>query len=125
MTIDDKIRDEKLQYDINREAVMISALSSAKIDKYEHLTDEAMLPSDQRETIEQAKFAQSLLRKAFEKQTKPNQVGAIKSLGLSNRKEKNKEIEGIFPQNLIKDFVCAKLKEIVSLQHIKICWWAI
>ena len=121
MTIDDKIRDEKLQYDINREAVMISALSSAKIDKYEHLTDEAMLPSDQREIIEQAKFAQSLLRKAFEKQTKPNQVGAIKSLGLSNRKEKNKEIEGIFPQNLIKDFVCAKLKEIVSLQHIKIC----
>ena len=38
MTIDDKIRDEKLQYDINRKAAKISALSSGKIDKYEHLT---------------------------------------------------------------------------------------
>ena len=35
MTIDDKIRDEKLQYDINREAKKISALQSGKIDKYE------------------------------------------------------------------------------------------
>ena len=38
MTIDDKIKDEKLQYDINREAAKISAISSGKIDKYEHLT---------------------------------------------------------------------------------------
>ena len=34
MTIDDKIRDEKLQYDINREAAKIPVLSSAKIDKH-------------------------------------------------------------------------------------------
>ena len=40
MTIDDKIRDAKLKYDINREAAQISALSSAKIDKYEYLTGE-------------------------------------------------------------------------------------
>ena len=40
MTIDDKIRIEKLQYDINREAAKISALSSGKIDKYEYFTDE-------------------------------------------------------------------------------------
>ena len=40
ITIDDKIRDEKLQYDIKREAVEISALSSGKIDKYEYLTGE-------------------------------------------------------------------------------------
>ena len=53
MTIDDKIRDEKLQYDINREAAKISALSSRKIDKYEYLTDEEILPSDQRRVIEQ------------------------------------------------------------------------
>ena len=46
MTIDDKIRDEKLQYDINKEAAKISPLSSGKIDKYEYLTDEEMLPSD-------------------------------------------------------------------------------
>ena len=40
MTIDDKIRDAKLKYDINREAAQISALSSVKIDKYEYLTGE-------------------------------------------------------------------------------------
>ena len=40
ITIDDKIRDEKLQYDIKREAVEISALSSGKVDKYEYLTGE-------------------------------------------------------------------------------------
>ena len=38
MAIDDKIKDEKLQCDINREATKISALSSGKIDKYEYLT---------------------------------------------------------------------------------------
>ena len=37
MTIKDQIKDEKLQYDINREAAEISALSSGKIDKYEYL----------------------------------------------------------------------------------------
>ena len=35
MASDDKINYEKLQYDINREAAKISALSSRKIDKYE------------------------------------------------------------------------------------------
>ena len=44
MTIDDKIRIEKLQYDINRQAAKISALSSGKIDKYEYLTLEEILP---------------------------------------------------------------------------------
>ena len=43
MTIDDKIRDEKLQYDVDREVVKILALSSGKIDKYEYLTDEETL----------------------------------------------------------------------------------
>ena len=37
MTIEDRIKDEKLQYDINREAAKISALSSGKLDKYEYL----------------------------------------------------------------------------------------
>ena len=49
MTIDDKIRDEKLQYDFNREATKISALSPGKID--------------QRRVIEQVKFAYSPLGK--------------------------------------------------------------
>ena len=48
MIIDDKIRDEKLQYDINREEPKISALSSGKIDKYEYLTGKEILPSNQR-----------------------------------------------------------------------------
>ena len=45
MTINDPIRDEKLQYDINREAAKISAFSSGKIDKYEYLTGEDILTS--------------------------------------------------------------------------------
>ena len=70
IAIDDKIRDEKLQYDINREAAKISALSSGKIDKYEYLTGEQILRFNQRQIIEQAKFAYSPYGKAFEKQTK-------------------------------------------------------
>ena len=70
MTIDDKIRDEKLQYDINWEAGKLSALSSGKIDKYKYLTGEEILPSNQRQIIDQAKFSYSPLGKAFEKQTK-------------------------------------------------------
>ena len=47
MTTDDKIRNEKLQYDINREAGKISALLWGKIDKYEFLTGKEILQSDQ------------------------------------------------------------------------------
>ena len=70
MTIEDQIRDEKLQYDINREAAKISALSSGKIDKYEYLTGEEILSSNQQQIVEQAKFTYSPLGEAFEKQTK-------------------------------------------------------
>ena len=70
MTIEDQIKDEKLQYDINREAAKISALSSGKVDKYEYLTCEEILPSNQQQIIQQAKFAYSPLRKALEKQIK-------------------------------------------------------
>ena len=47
MTPEDQIKDKKLQYDNNREATKISALSSGKIDKYEYLTGEDILPSNQ------------------------------------------------------------------------------
>ena len=70
MTIDDKIKDEKLQYDFNRKAAKISALLSCKIDKYEYVTGEETLPSDQSKIIEQVKFICSPLDKAFKKQTK-------------------------------------------------------
>ena len=52
MTINDQIRDEELQYDISREAAKISALSSGKIDKYEYLTGEEILPLDHQQIIE-------------------------------------------------------------------------
>ena len=70
MTFEDQIKDGKLQYDINREAAKISALSSGKIDKYEYLTGEEILPSNQQQIIQQAKFTYSPLEKALEKQTK-------------------------------------------------------
>ena len=85
MTIEDQIKGEKLQYGINREAAKISALSSGKIDKYEYLTGEEILRSNQQQIIEQAKFTYSPLGKAFEKQTKAikhqgeKQVDALKS----------------------------------------------
>ena len=47
MTIDHQIKNEKLQYDINREAAEISSLSSGKIGKYEYLTGKEILPSNQ------------------------------------------------------------------------------
>ena len=70
MTIDDQIKSEKLQYDINREAAKISALSSGKFDKYEYLTGEEILSSNKQQITEQAKFSYSPLGKAFEKQIK-------------------------------------------------------
>ena len=70
MTIDDMIRDEKLQCCINREAAKISALPSRKIDKYEYLTGEEILLPDPSRAIEQAKFTYSALPKALEKQIK-------------------------------------------------------
>ena len=59
MTTDDQIEDEKLQDDINREAAKISALSSDKIGKCEYLTGEEILPSNQKQIIEKAKFTYS------------------------------------------------------------------
>ena len=86
MAIDDQIRDEQLQYNINKEAVKILALSSGKINKYEYLTDEQILPSNQKQLIEQGKFTYSSLGKAFEKQINTiedrgqNQFNTLKSL---------------------------------------------
>ena len=65
MIIDDKVRDEKLQYGNNREAAKMSTVSSGKIDKYEYLTGEEILPSDQRRVREQAKFTYFPLGKSF------------------------------------------------------------
>ena len=96
MTINDQIRDEKMQCDVNREAAKISALSSGKIHKYEYLTGQDMLPSNQQQIIEQAKFIYSPLGKAFEKQIKTiedqgkKQVDALENL---KPKEETKPVE--------------------------------
>ena len=124
MTIEDQIRDKKLEYDINREAAKISALSAGKIDKYEYLTDEEILPSNQQQIIEQAKFTYSPLGKAFEKQAK-----TIKDQGEKQIKtieeESNKQIKNIknkSPDKTIKtieydpndDPIISKQKEIYN-----------
>ena len=71
MTINGQIRDEKLQYDINREAAKISALSSGKIRKYEYLIGEDILSSNQQQIIEQANLLFSF-RKSLWKTNKNN-----------------------------------------------------
>ena len=92
MTIEDQIKDEKLQYDINREAAKISALSSGKLDKYEYLTGEEIFPSNQQQITQQAKFNYSPLGKAIEKQIKTikdqgeKQVVALESLKVPDKK---------------------------------------
>ena len=49
MTIDGKVRDKKIQYDIIREAAKTSPLPCRKIGKYEYLAGEEILPSNQRQ----------------------------------------------------------------------------
>ena len=87
MTLNNQVRDEKLQYDIDREAAKIPALSSVEIHKYEYLTGEDILPSSQQQITEQAKFTYSASGKAFEKRIKPiehqgqKQIKAIQDQG--------------------------------------------
>ena len=87
MAINDEMRDEKLQYGINRKTANISALSSGKIHKYQYLAGEYILPSNQQQITEQTKFTYSPLGKAFEKQIKTiedqgeKQIKAIQDQG--------------------------------------------
>ena len=96
MTINGQIRDEKLLYDINRQAAKISAWSSGNIHKYEYLTGKDLLPSSQQQIIEQTRFTYSPLGKAFERQMKliedkgQKQIDPLKDL---KPKEQTKPIE--------------------------------
>ena len=105
MTINDQIRDEKLQYDINREAAKISALSSGKIHKYEYLTGEDILPSNQQQIIEQAKFTYSPLGKAFEKQIKTIEDQGQKQVEALNTLKSNNQltIEDVIPNDALNN----------------------
>ena len=111
MTIEDQIRDEKLQYDINREAAKISALSSGKLDKYEYLTGEKILPSNQQQIIEQAKFTYSLLGNAFEKQTKTIEDQGEKQIKAIQEKKPIKSIKN-FTYDINDSPIVLKEKEI-------------
>ena len=124
MTINDQIRHEKVQYDINREAAKISALSSGKIHKYEYLTSEDLLASNQQQTIEQTKFTYSPSGKAFEKQIKTiedqgqKQVDALKDLKTkeqtqSTEDKSNNQSKGTI---MFNDLI-NKRKEIMSKLH--------
>ena len=106
MTIDDKIKDEELQYTIDREVAKLSGLPSGKTDKYEYFTGEEVLSTSQSRLIEQAKFTYTPLGKAFEKQMKTieyqgiTQVEALKVLKPEENKEDIKLLEGIFPNDM-------------------------
>ena len=91
MSINDKIRDEKLQYDINRETAKISALLSGEIDKYQYLASKEILPSDQSRIIEQVKFTYSPLGKTKPKQTKSTEEQGKKT-NKNSRKQSGKKI---------------------------------
>ena len=111
MTIEDQVKDEKLQYDINREAAKISALSSGKIDKYEYLTGEEILPSNQQQITQQAKFNYSPLGKALEKQIKTiKDQGEKQVVALESLKDFDKKL------TQIKDFIINEIKRIEEIE---------
>ena len=96
MNIDDKFRDQKLQYDINRAAAKISALSPGKIGKCDCLTGDEILPQQKHKITKDAKFIYSLLVKALEKQRSPlkskgKQVSSLEALDLNNRETRSAE----------------------------------
>ena len=120
MTTEDQIKDEKLQYDINREAAKISTLSSGKLDKYEYLTGEEILPSNQQQIIQQVKFNYSPLGKAIEKQRKTiedqgeKQVVALESLKDSDKKLT--PIKDFIPMENLNPEIINEIKRIEEIE---------
>ena len=119
MITDDRIIDGKMQYDINREAGKILALSSCKVDKYEYLTGEKILSSDQSRIIEQAVFTYSSLSKSFEKQIKTieeqgkNQVEALEVLKPITQKL---TIKDTIPENKLSKEAKNKVNKIKEIE---------
>ena len=120
MSIESQIKDEKLQYDINREAAKISTLSSGKLDKHEYLTDEEILPSNQQQIIQQAKFTYSPLGEALDKQRKTiedqgeKQVDALESLKDSNKKLP--PIKDFIPMENLNPEIINEIKRIEEIE---------
>ena len=117
MTIKDQIKDEKLQYDINREAAKISALSSGKLDKYEYLTGEEILPSNQQRIIQQAKFNYSPLGKAIKKQIKTiEDQGEKQADALKTLYKKLPSIKDFVPTEKFNPEIIAEIKRIEEIE---------
>ena len=120
MTIEDQIKDEKLQYDTNREAAKISGLSSGKLDKYKYLTGEEILPSNEQQITQQAKFNYSPLGKALEKQIKTikdqgeKQVVALESL--KNSDKKLTPIKDFIPTENLNSEIINEIKRIEEIE---------
>ena len=115
MTIDDKrlemIRDWKLQYDIKREVAKVSTLLSGKVDKYEYPTSEEILPCNQKQIIELAKFTYFPLGKTFEKQTKTiedegkRQIDAITNHNRLEALTNNKRLETLTSKGMYNKYI--------------------
>ena len=119
MTINGQIRDQKLRYDISREAAKISASSSGRVHKYEYLTGQDILPSNQQQIIQQAKFTHSPLGKAFEKQIKTIEDQAQKQVEALNALKSNNQltIEGLIPKSAFNNDEAKK--EIDKIKEIE------
>ena len=116
MTIEDQIKDEKLQYDINRKAAKISALSSGKLDKYEYLTGEEILPSNQQQIIQQAKFNYSPLGKAIKKHIKTIEDQGEKQVhALKTSYKKLPSIKDFVPTEKFNPEIIAEIKRIEKM----------
>ena len=117
MTIEDQIKDEKLQYDINIEAAKISTLSSGKLDKYEYLTGKEILPSNQQQIIQQAKFNYSPLGKALEKQRKTiEDQGEKQVVALKDSDKKLPSIKDFVPIEKFNPEIIAEIKRIEEIE---------
>ena len=120
MTIEDQIKDEKLQYDINREAVKISALSSGKLDKYEYLSGEEILPSSQQQLIQQTKFNYSPLGKAIEKKRKTiedeGEKQVVASESLKDSDKKLPPIKDFIPTENLNPEIINEIKKIEEIE---------
>ena len=123
MTINDRIKDETLQYNINREAAKISALSSGKLHKYEYVTGEDILPSNQQQTIEQIKLTYSPLGKAFDKQIKSiedqgkKQADALKKLKTKDIKPIEDKSNNQLKAATIFNELISKRKELMNKSY--------
>ena len=117
-----KIKDEKLQYEINKEAAKISAWSYGKIDKYKYLTGKEILPSEQSRIKEELKFTYSSLGKAFEKHKKIIEEQEKKQIDvIANQSEKlealtNKDDDHkVHYKEIFKELVTERFDKIIEL----------